>query len=140
MSKPIFASIQEEDAYHRSVVPPYVQPEDRTDTYPQKYPLGIDRHRIEWERPIIQMGSMDAGSLADDVRNGFRRQGWETKAKWAFRPRHNYTRHNMALENGHPSGRVGITGELVTDEMNEDTGGGFIVEMRHAPLISSLIK
>lgn len=140
MYKPVFDSIEHEDAYQRSIVAPYVPPHLRTDTYPQKYPLGIDRYRIDWERPIIQMRSTDAGSLVDDMRNGFKRQGWETKAKWAFRPRPNYVPHNMALENGHPGGKVGITGQLVTDEMNEDLGGGYVCEMRHAPLISSLKK
>ena len=134
----MFASIQHEDAHHRAKVAPYVQPQDRGDTYPQKYPLPIDRYRTEWERPIVQIQPVDAGSLVDDMRNGFQRQGWETKVKWAARPRANYTPHNMALENGHPSGKVGITGELVTDEINEDLGGGYICNMRHAPLISTL--
>ncbi len=134
----MFASIKHEDAYHRAHVAPYVEPQFRDDKYPQKYPLQIDRYRTDWERPIIQMRSTDAGSLVDDARNGFQRQGWETKVKWASRPRGNYVPHNMALENGHPSGRVGITGELVTDEINDDLGGGYICEMRHAPLISTL--
>lgn len=134
----MFASIKQEDAHHRAHVAPYVEPQFRDDKYPQKYPLQIDRYRTDWERPIIKMESTDAGSLVDDARNGFQRQGWETKVKWASRPRGNYIAHNMALENGHPSGRVGITGELVTDEMNEDLGGGYICEMRHAPLISTL--
>jgi len=134
----MFASIQHEDAHHRAVVAPYVQPQDRNEHYPQKYPLPIDRYRTDWQRPIIQMRSVDAGSLVDDARNGFSRQGAETKMKWAFRPRANYRAYNMALENGHPSGKVGITGELVTDEMNDETGGGYMCEMRHAPLISSL--
>jgi hypothetical protein len=138
MYKPVFDSVEQEDDYHRGRVAPYVHSHDRNHTYPQKYPLAIDRYRTAWDQPIIQMRSFDAGSAVDDLRNGFKRMGWETRAKYAFRPRANYIPYNMALANGHPSGRVGISGELVTDEMNEDLGGGYVCQMRHAPLISTL--
>ena len=80
----MFASIKHEDAYHRAHVAPYVEPQFRDDKYPQKYPLQIDRYRTDWERPIIQMRSTDAGSLVDDARNGFQRQDERGLGRWLY--------------------------------------------------------
>lgn len=131
-------TLEQEDAHHRERVEPYVQPVDRTDTYPRKFPLPIDRYRTEWWRPTIAMGQIDAASLMDDAVNGWKRLGDAAKQKWAFNPAPNYVPFNIAAANGHPSGKVGITGEYVPEELDPERGGGFIAILHHAPAVSKL--
>lgn len=139
LERPIYYTLEEEEAHYRAELKEaFVQPVDRTDTYPQKWPLPIDRYRTEWHKPTINLRQTDAASLLDDARNGFKRTGDAAKQKFAFRPAENYIPYNIALANGHPSGKVSITGELMTDEMDPERGGGYVALLHHAPPISKL--
>lgn len=129
---------EQEYAGVASTAEPYVQPIDRDHNYPQKYPLPIDRYRIDYWRPVVAPGSIDVEALYERATQGWKRCNWETKRKWAFRPSQNSQPWNWAAANGHPSGKVGVTGELVTEEMDPELGGGQTILLCHLPAISKL--
>lgn len=129
---------EEEYAAMAARVPPYVPRHERDHTYPSKYPNGIDQYRVDYWRPTIKVGQIDVGSIVDNVRNGWKRCGDLSKQNWAFNPAPNYVPFNLAEANGHPSGKVSITGELVTEEMDPVLGGGYIAVLKHFPAISKL--
>lgn len=133
-----FDTNEQEYAHLSTVVPPYVQPIDRNWNYPQKYPLPIDRYRVDYWRPTVSMGSIDVEELWERSRNGWKRCSDASKRKWAFRPSANYVPFDWASANGHPSGKVGVCGELTTEEMDPNLGGGYRAVLCHLPAISKL--
>ena len=132
MADPRIYSLALEDEYYRRTTAPYVPKEERMNNrYPNTYPLGIDRYRTDFEKPTLNLRTRDAASEQDDVWNGFKRLGYEAKQRWAFAPSANYVKANIALLTGHPSGKVGVTGELVTEDIDDNLGGGYFAEMKH---------
>jgi len=138
MADPRIFSLDVEDAYYQQLVQsqqPFVHKEDRMqNNYPGKFPLGIDRYRTDFKKPTLNMRQIDADSLRDDLQNGFNRTGYEAHQQWAFAPADNYYEFNIAKANGHPSGRVGYTGELVTEDIDLNLNGGYLCDLDHADL------
>ena len=132
MADPRIYSLDLEDEYYNRSVAPYVPKEERMNNrYPNTYPLGIDRYRVDFKKPTLNLRSRDAASEQNDIWYGWKRLGYEAKQRWAFAPSENYKKVNIALLTGHPSGKVGITGELITEEIDDNLGGGYFADMSH---------
>lgn len=132
MAAPRIYSLDVEDRYWEARVAPYVPKDERmTNNYTNRFPLPIDRYRVEIHKPTLNLRSRDAASEQDDLINGFNRLGYEAKQRWAFMPSANYYKANIADKTGHPSGRVGITGELVVEDIDDNLGGAYFADLDH---------
>lgn len=134
-----YRTTEEEFAHLSTVVPPYVPPHAQPHYgLPTKYPNPIDRYRIDYWRPTVEPLQIDVEALRERATQGWKRCGWDVKRKWAFRPSVNYRPFDWASANGHPSGKVGVCGELITEEMDPNLGGGQMALLCHLPAISKL--
>lgn len=140
MADPAFYSLGAEDEQKRATAPPYVPIVDRDDRYPQRRPLGVDRYRIAFDKPVVVPRSFDPKDLNESANAKFLRLGDEAKISFAFAPTDNMKPFNFAAAFGHPSGAPGVTGEMITDEQNPELGGGFMLpHLVHATNVDRLV-
>lgn len=130
----IFYSGEAADSYDKSLAPPFVEVTERDYNYPQKYPLGVDRLHVNTKAPVFLLRPIDAAHIADVAKNGFARIGNQAKQAFAFAPAPSYQKYNIAQQNGHAKG-TGPLGNYPHEDLDEETGGGYVAELIPAPPI-----
>ena len=127
-----FGSLQLEDDYERAILPGFVPLLDRDDTYPLKYPLGVDRYHVGHDKPAHYLRPVDGAHIDEVTRNGFKRLGYEAKQRYAFAPAENYVPFNSAVIRGHGHG-TGPKGNFPHEDLDESLGGGYTAVIEAAP-------
>jgi hypothetical protein len=117
----------------------YVPIVERDYNYPQRRPLEVDRYGVAFKRPTTNLRPIWAADIHDALFNMFGRLGFEAKASYAFAHTENMQDYSIAAANGHRGGGVGVTGELITGEMDPELGGGTILpSLVHAQNVDRL--
>lgn len=136
---PPFASVQQEDDFLSTMVQPFVPIQDREkDKALTSFPNPQDRYHVAFNKPRQFIRPVDAAYLQEQLFGTWNRMNWETKLKWTTTPSDNCVESQIARKTGHASGKPGMLGNFLVDEVNEDLGGGVQAILEPAPSVNSL--
>lgn len=133
MADPRTYSLALEDAVGRRQLRDGYEPVREAYTSVGRHGVGTDRYKVDFQRPTVNMRTIDAGDLHERLINGWRRLGDNFRQQYAFQPKDNFYPASLARATGRPTEGVGVTGTLVTDEMRPELGGGYFLQTAHLP-------
>lgn len=96
--------------------------------YPPRFPTDVDRAHLAYDKPTTVVRPVDTQAQHAQLFESFNRHHDDIKIRFANTPGPSCVPFNIARANGHVTGAVGALGNLVTDELNEELGGGYALK------------